>query len=89
MPASAGVVQDASDLIERDPQLPGQSFLERLEHPLLGAFGHQSTPFSLSRTPARMAPAPRLGQHTEAIARDLCGLSAEAFEALQSSGLFE
>jgi crotonobetainyl-CoA:carnitine CoA-transferase CaiB-like acyl-CoA transferase len=86
---AAGVVQDAADLIDRDPQLRGQSFLQSLDHPVLGAFEHQATPITLSRTPAVMAAAPSLGQHTEAIVRELCGLSAASFGDLQSSGLFE
>jgi crotonobetainyl-CoA:carnitine CoA-transferase CaiB-like acyl-CoA transferase len=85
----AGVVQDASDLVDRDPQLGQRGFLRVIENPVLGAFGHQTTPFRLSRTPDVMTTAPRLGQHTEAIVRELCGLPADTFEELQLSGLFE
>ena len=85
----AGVVQDPSDLLERDPQLRGRTFLEVLDNPVLGAFGHQATPYVLSRTPARMTTAPNLGQHSEWVARELACLSQDAFQHLEQSGLFE
>ena len=85
----AGVVQDASDLIERDPQLAARGFLITLDNPVLGLFGHQATPIALSRTPAVISTAPSLGQHTEATVRQLCGLDDAGYQQLLASGLFE
>jgi crotonobetainyl-CoA:carnitine CoA-transferase CaiB-like acyl-CoA transferase len=85
----AGVVQDSADVVDADPQLRGRDFLQVLENPVLGLFGHQAPPFKLSRTPAQVSTAPGLGQHTEEIVRARSGLSAERFLELQSSGLFE
>ena len=86
---AAGVVQDAADLVDRDPQLAAREFLVSADNPVLGAFAHQAQPYKLSRTPARITTAPGLGQHNETICRELCGLSAEAYAALAQEGLFE
>jgi benzylsuccinate CoA-transferase BbsF subunit len=85
---AAGVVQDAQDLLERDPQLRARGAFVSLEHPVLGRFDHQSCPYQLSRTPAAPCAAPLLGQHTERICRELLNMSAEEFERLQAQKLF-
>ncbi|WP_262503870.1 CaiB/BaiF CoA-transferase family protein [Sphingosinithalassobacter sp. CS137] len=86
---AAGVVQDAEDLIERDPQLADRAALVTLDHPLLGPFGHIATPLRLSRD--RVAPfrAPAMGEHALEIARSMCGLSPERVQAMRESGVFE
>ena len=86
---AAGVVQDASDLVERDPQLAARDFLVLADNPVLGAFAHQAQPYKLSRTPARITTAPGLGQHNESICRDIAGLDAETYAALAQEGLFQ
>jgi crotonobetainyl-CoA:carnitine CoA-transferase CaiB-like acyl-CoA transferase len=86
---AAGVVQDASDLVERDPQLKRRGFLQDLENPVLGAFAHQAQAYKLSRTPARITTAPALGQHNETICREIAGLDAETYAQLVAENLFE
>jgi crotonobetainyl-CoA:carnitine CoA-transferase CaiB-like acyl-CoA transferase len=85
---AAGVVQDAEDLLEHDVQLKARPAFALLEHPLLGNFAHQTCPYHFSRTPARLQPAPSLGQHTETICRDILHLSLAQFETLQRENLF-
>lgn len=85
---AAGVVQDCEDLLERDPQLNERGAFPVLDHPVLGRFAHQATPYQLPRNPARMAPAPLLGQHSESVCRELAGLDADHFAALQREGVF-
>jgi crotonobetainyl-CoA:carnitine CoA-transferase CaiB-like acyl-CoA transferase len=86
---AAGVVQDAEDLIDKDPQLKFRGSLTPLDHPLLGAFGHVRTPLSLSRSAVQAYRAPRLGEHSVAVATTLAGLGAERVRELQSSGVFK
>jgi crotonobetainyl-CoA:carnitine CoA-transferase CaiB-like acyl-CoA transferase len=85
---AAGAVQDIEDLIERDPQLAFRGALMTLEHPLLGAFGHVRTPLSFSRSRIEPYRAPRLGEHTDAIAR-FVGLSPERIAELHQRGVFK
>jgi crotonobetainyl-CoA:carnitine CoA-transferase CaiB-like acyl-CoA transferase len=85
---AAGGLQDARDLLERDPQLRAQGAFVALEHAVLGRFDHQRTPYHLSRTPAQLSAAPQLGEHGETVCRELLGLSAETYIALVRASLF-
>jgi crotonobetainyl-CoA:carnitine CoA-transferase CaiB-like acyl-CoA transferase len=80
---AAGVVQFAGDTIDRDPQLRARGFLQSVDHPLLGAFPHQASPIHLSLTPQKMYPAPRIGEHTHAICREVLLLDEAAIAALE------
>jgi benzylsuccinate CoA-transferase BbsF subunit len=86
----AGVLQDAADLIERDPQLDHRGHWLRLTHPEMGPSIYNAPPFRMSRTPS--APtrcAPLLGEHTEAICRELLGLSADQTAELARDGVLK
>lgn len=85
---AAGVVQNAGDVIDRDPQLQARRFLEDVNHPVLGTFGHQAPPYKLSRTPARVRAAPKLGEHTRQICIETLGMSAQDVDRLESAGVF-
>ena len=80
----AGVVQFAGDTIDRDPQLKLREFMQPVEHPLLGAFAHQASPIRLSTTPQRMRPAPRFGEHTRQICRDVLKLDEATIAELET-----
>jgi crotonobetainyl-CoA:carnitine CoA-transferase CaiB-like acyl-CoA transferase len=80
---AAGVVQYANDSIDRDLQLRARGFLQAVDHPLLGAFPHQASPITLSSTPQRMRPAPRIGEHTRAVCRELLKLNDADIDALE------
>lgn len=86
---AAGVVQDAEDMLERDPQLAAREALVTLDHPLLGAFGHIATPIHFSRDVFEPYRAPRIGEHVDEIARTLCGLSDERIAELNRAGVFQ
>ena len=85
---AAGVVQDMSDLMERDPQLRARHPLLSLEHPLLGEFGHMRTPIAFSRSTTTPFRAPGMGEHNRQIAMDICGLASDRFEVLEKLGVF-
>lgn len=86
---ACGVVQDAQDMIDGDPQLAQRGALVTLDHPLLGPFGHIATPFTLSRDRFEPFRAPGMGEHCTEIARTLCGLSDARIAELEASGVFQ
>jgi crotonobetainyl-CoA:carnitine CoA-transferase CaiB-like acyl-CoA transferase len=83
---AAGVVQDVAELLERDPQLRGRPAWLPLGHALLGAFEHQTVPYHLARTPARPTPAPKIGEHTQLVCRELLGLAEQRLRELLEAG---
>lgn len=83
----AGVVQDASDVLLRDPQLAARGHWVYLDHPEMGRSVYNALPVALSRTPSRPhRPAPLLGQHTDEVLAERLGLDADAIAALRADG---
>ena len=87
---AAGVVQDARDLVERDPQLRARGFYEPATHPVVGSFLHEGVVPRLAGTPGRVwHAAPRLGEHTRQILAGLLGSSDAELDALTAAGALE
>jgi benzylsuccinate CoA-transferase BbsF subunit len=86
---AAGVVQNARDLLERDPQLKERQFLVPLKHPVLGVFGHPTPPCKLSKIKTRVRRSPCLGEHTEYVCTQLLNMSDEEFVELLQERVFE
>ena len=84
----AGVVQNARDTLENDPQLNEREFLIPLEHPVFGVFGHPTPPFKLSKTEAQVTTSPILGEHNEYVCRQFLSMSEEEYEKLLEDGVF-
>ena len=77
----------AKDIIE-DPHLNARGFVERLEHPEVGARAHTGIPWRLAERPngVRM-PAPQLGGHTDEVLRDVLGFSDAEIEDFRKRGV--
>ena len=75
------------DVIE-DPHLNARGFVERLEHPEVGARAHTGIPWRFAERPngVRM-PAPQLGGHTDEVLRDVVGLSDREIDDLRECGV--
>ena len=59
-----------------------------LEHPALGHFDHQTSPYHFSRTRAQISTAPMLGEHTEIACTEVLQIGRDAFEELKVAGVF-
>ena len=74
----AGVVQDAEDMLVRDPHLKDRDYYVYLDHPEAGQIANDGPPFKLSATPGRLSrPAPLMGEHTEYVCQKILGMSEE------------
>jgi crotonobetainyl-CoA:carnitine CoA-transferase CaiB-like acyl-CoA transferase len=72
---AAGVVQNAHDLLEVDLQLRHRGHYRVLNHPVTGPTLYMGPAFALSATPARLRPAPCIGQHNAYVYGQLLGMS--------------
>ena len=71
-----------------DPHLRARNMIVPIDHPDAGRREFPGFPIHLSETPVeRFAGAPTLGQHNEAILRDLLGYSEYEYTALLSTGV--
>lgn len=85
----SGVVQKGEDLYS-DPQLKFHNYFWEVDHPIMGRHLLESQAFKLSKTPCKLRmPAPRMGEHTEYICREILNLSNEEFVELLADGVFE
>ncbi len=85
----AGVVQDASDVLDRDPQIEARDHFPRLMHPEAGEAAYDAPPVKLSRTPGELhSPAPCLGQHNDIVLQGLLGLSDDEYREYKEADVF-
>ena len=83
----AGIVKDARDLVEHDDQLTHRGYFIELKHPTVGTCKHQGWPAKFSLTPAKVRPAPVLGQHNEYICTTMLHLSVDEIAQLTKEGI--
>jgi len=86
----AGVVQDSEDLLTRDPQLRARDYYVYLDHSVTGRSSYDSVAFKLSETPASLTrAAPRIGEHTEFVCKDILGMAEEEIDQYLVEGVLE
>jgi crotonobetainyl-CoA:carnitine CoA-transferase CaiB-like acyl-CoA transferase len=87
---AAGVVQDARDLVEHDPQLRARGFYQAVAHPVVGTFLHEGVVPRLADTPGAIwHAAPRLGEHTRDVLAEWLGLGEGEMDRLAASGVLQ
>jgi formyl-CoA transferase/CoA:oxalate CoA-transferase len=71
-----GAINSIAQVVEH-PQAKARNALVEMEHPRAGTVRMVGAPVRLSETPGSVrTPAPMLGEHTDAVLRDLLGLDA-------------
>ncbi|MDP2953459.1 MAG: CoA transferase, partial [Chloroflexota bacterium] len=85
----AGVVQNAEDMLLRDPQLRAREHYVYLDHAEAGRTAYDGVPFKLSATPGRpLSAAPLLGEHNDYVYREILGMSEEEANEYIVEGVF-
>ena len=75
------------DVVE-DPHFNARGFIERLEHPEVGARAHTGIPWRMAERPNGVrSPAPQLGGHTDEVLQGLLGMDATAVAQLRTDGV--
>ncbi|HXJ35391.1 MAG TPA: CoA transferase [Candidatus Eisenbacteria bacterium] len=83
----AAPVQDLGD-VHDDPQLAHRRQFRWVDHPVLGRHPAEMNAIVFPDTPADIRiPAPKLGEHTTRVLRDLLGMSADEYAGLESKGV--
>jgi crotonobetainyl-CoA:carnitine CoA-transferase CaiB-like acyl-CoA transferase len=83
----AAPVQSLPEVL-RDPQVAAREMLAVTEHPVAGRVTSPGNPVKLGAWEGEAhAPAPRLGEHTDQVLRDLCGYDPDTIALLRSEGV--
>jgi formyl-CoA transferase len=83
----AGPVQTASDIFE-DPQVKARKMLVDIVDPDYGTHTFARTPMRLSEVDEiDKIPAPRLGEHTVELLREIIGMEEKEIEKLMEEGI--
>jgi benzylsuccinate CoA-transferase BbsF subunit len=83
----AAPVLDLGD-VHDDPQLAHRRLFRWVDHPVLGRHPAEMCGIAYSETPGDIRmPAPKLGQHTAQVLRDMLGMSAHEYAALDAKGV--
>ena len=84
---ATGRIYRAPDMID-DPQFVARESIVTVPHPVFGEIKMQNAFPRLTQTPGGVRwPGPTLGEHTDAVLREVAGLSAEAVEGLRGRGV--
>ncbi|MEX1102743.1 MAG: CoA transferase, partial [Dehalococcoidia bacterium] len=83
-----GVVQNAQDLLDRDPHMKARGYYVYLDHPETGRAAYDGPSWKMSATPGELrAPAPLLGEHTMDVCERILGLSMDEIGDLMAEGV--
>jgi benzylsuccinate CoA-transferase BbsF subunit len=81
----AGVVQNAQDILDKDPHVKARGYYQYLDHPETGRAAYDGPGAKLSRTPGYFSgPAPLLGEHTYDVCERILGLSGDEIADLMA-----
>jgi benzylsuccinate CoA-transferase BbsF subunit len=84
----AGVVQNAQDMLDRDPHVKARGYYRYLEHAETGRAAYDGPAMVLSLTPGVLAaPAPLLGEDTFDVCERILGLSPDEIADLVAEGI--
>jgi len=79
----AGVVQDGEDILVHDTHLRSREYYVYLDHSETGHSAYDGIAYKLSATPGKLTrPAPRIGEHTEHVCREILGMAEEEYTEL-------
>jgi formyl-CoA transferase len=81
-----GACLDTGEVLS-DPHLRARDMIVDVEYPSRGAYQTVGCPIKLSDSPAEIVRPPLLGEHTEKLLGEICGVSPEEARRLRGAGV--
>ena len=81
----SGACQDTGEIL-KDPHLKEREMIIDIDYPPRGKYKTVGCPIKLSDSPADIKRPPTLGEHTEDLLGELCGVTPEDFTKLREKG---
>jgi formyl-CoA transferase len=82
----AGACQSTGEVLD-DPHLKARHMIHELNYPPRGDFKTVGCPLHLSDSPVSLTRPPMLGEHTESLLGELCGVPAEEVARMKAAGV--
>jgi formyl-CoA transferase len=81
-----GACQDTGEVLA-DPHLHAREMILDIDYPPRGTYQTVGCPIKLSKSPVRVTRPPQLGEHTDAVLSELCGVAPEGLQHLRQGGV--
>ena len=82
----AGACQSTGEVLD-DPHLKARGMIHELDYPTRGKFKTVGCPLHLSDSPVSVTRPPMLGEHTEALLGELCGVAPDEVMRMKQTGI--
>ena len=82
----AGACQDTGEVLA-DPHLNARDMIHELDYPPRGNFKTVGCPLKLSDSPVSITRPPMLGEHTEGVLSELCGVPPADVKRMKAEGI--
>ena len=81
-----GAVQDTGEVLA-DPHLKAREMIVDVDYPTRGTYQTVGCPIKLSDSPVEVSRPPQLGEHSEALLGEICGLARDEVSRLREDGV--
>jgi formyl-CoA transferase len=81
-----GACQDTGEVLA-DPHLRAREMIVDVDYPQRGTYQTVGCPMKLSDSPAVVSRPPLLGEHTDGLLAELCGVGADDVRLLREKGV--
>ena len=82
-------VASSKDLLQDDSRLKAREFWQHIDHPEVGVTTFTSPPYVIDGNRLQLKRPPLIGEHTDAVLRDILGCSDEEIRTLNSAGVLK
>jgi len=81
-----GAVQDTGEVLA-DPHLKAREMIVDVDYPTRGTYQTVGCPIKLSDSPVEVSRPPQLGEHSEALLGEICGVDPDEIKRLREDGV--
>ena len=81
-----GACQDTGEVLA-DPHLKAREMIVDIDYPTRGTYQTVGCPIKLSDSPAEITRPPLLGEHSDQVLTELCGLSSDELRRMRETGV--
>ena len=82
----SGACQDTGEVLN-DPHLIARDMIQEMEYPGRGTYKIVGCPIKMSASPADLERPPMLGEHTQSVLSEICGVEERDYQSMKQRGV--